>query len=99
MNEESALQLAGALRILFDCAERMEEKKKLQVLWKMGKWGEFEVDVPGCKIYEVLEKEMQEDRVKIEEWMTVEPYSVLLSGKVVCSVNHGGANSFFEALR
>jgi len=98
MNEESALQMAMAFRMLFDYAERTQEKPRLQVLWKLSRWGEFDVDVPGCKIYDVLEKEMGEGRVRIEDWIAAEPHSVLLSGKVVCSVNHGGANSFFEAL-
>ena len=40
-----------------------------------------------------------ESHVRITDWLIAEPISILKSGGIVCSVNHGGANSYFEAVR
>jgi hypothetical protein len=48
---------------------------------------------------EALAGEIQSGRVKIMEWMSVDPLAVLQTGHIVCSVHHGGSNSFHEALR
>jgi hypothetical protein len=98
--ERGALQMAGALRIMFDAAAVKGGKAgaRLQVMWKINKYGEYDVDRPGCKVYGLLGPEIEEGRVKMVGWLSAEPHSILLSGNVVCSINHGGANSFFEAL-
>lgn len=41
---------------------------------------------------------INQDRVKITDWFTAEPKSILESGHLVCCVSHGGSNSFHEAL-
>jgi hypothetical protein len=47
---------------------------------------------------EVLGREMDEDRVRVVGWLEAEPAAVLTTGRVVCSVHHGGANSYYEAV-
>ncbi|KAM7214408.1 hypothetical protein V8F06_010246 [Rhypophila decipiens] len=96
--EASAVELARGLRILLDHADAMEEKKsgrKLQVLWKLSRQPGWEMG-PESRIYEMLGKEMDEDRIRIVDWIEAEPTAVLDSGGVVCVVHHGGANSFLE---
>ena len=97
-NERNALQMAGALKQLFDAAELRGKVGRLQVLWKVNKHGNYELDKPGCKTYELLGKQIDQDRVRMVQWISAEPHSILLTGHVICSVNHGGANVFFEAL-
>ena len=48
---------------------------------------------------EAISSEMASGRVKVEEWLSVDPLAVLRSGHVVCAVHHGGSNSYHEALR
>ncbi|ATY63705.1 UDP-glucoronosyl and UDP-glucosyl [Cordyceps militaris] len=84
--------MAGALDLLLEAAKKSQ--KPLQVLWKLNKRDDFDSS----------EKTLTEfstkwgDAVKVVGWLDVEPTSILESGHAVCSVNHGGANSFFEAI-
>lgn len=99
-----AREMAGALRYVLDRAEAVGYGR-LQVLWKLGRKtmaGEkverdrFEGGWSG--VCDVLRPEVEDGRVKVTDWVDAEPKAVLESGGVVCSVNHGGANSFYEAL-
>jgi hypothetical protein len=36
--------------------------------------------------------------VRIESWLKAEPGAIIESGHVICSVNHGGANSWNEGI-
>lgn len=75
---------------------------RLQVLWKLKQnlrdnKQAYETG-KGSKIHAVLADMMDADRVRIVEWLEVEPGAVLASGRVVADVNHGGASSWNEAL-
>ncbi|KAL2177464.1 glycosyltransferase family 1 protein [Thermothelomyces heterothallicus CBS 202.75] len=75
---------------------------KLQVLWKLkrykpGQDAMYEVG-PGTSVHGILRREIEADRVRIVDWVKPQPSAVLQAGTVVCSVNHGGANSFHDAL-
>ncbi|KAJ7600412.1 hypothetical protein C8J56DRAFT_910200 [Mycena floridula] len=63
-----------------------------QVLWKLR--GSFE-----SLIEEMFLKHGTKpgDRFRILDWIGPDPASVLQHPNVLCSVHHGGANSFFEA--
>jgi len=50
-------------------------------------------------VAQLLSKEIAAGRIRIERWLTVEPAALVESGHIVCSVHHGGANSYFEAVR
>jgi hypothetical protein len=103
-----AVEMARAFRDLFDEALESKYGAELQILWKLKRKpsGGSEDDpsnfTGGWKeIRDILGREMDEDRVRITDWITgftAEPKSVLESGSVICSVNHGGASSFNEAI-
>ncbi|KXJ88323.1 diacylglycerol o-acyltransferase [Microdochium bolleyi] len=103
-DEESALEMAGAIKLIMDRAQQEQEvggvkgQKGLQVIWKLKKLGEYETKKPKCAMYDILGPEIEADRVRIEKWFIPEPLSILQSGHVVCAVHHGGANSFNEAV-
>jgi hypothetical protein len=44
-----------------------------------------------------LGNEIQAGRVRVVDWLTLDPLALLMEGNVMCSVHHGGANSFFES--
>lgn len=97
--EDQAIELAKALRLVFDITEKNSTLSGLRVLWKIKRPSEapygFEDKSP---IHEIIGKEMDDDRVRIESWINVEPQAILNSGHVICSVNHGGASSWNEAV-
>jgi hypothetical protein len=83
-----AQELAKGVGIL------LNHNKSIQVLWKLKYEGELPFEVKN-----LLQEHLDSGRVRIEKWLKVEPSAVVTSGHVVCSVNHGGANSYFEAVR
>ncbi|OHW90540.1 UDP-glucoronosyl and UDP-glucosyl transferase [Colletotrichum incanum] len=92
--EADARELAGALKILLDAAK--ENGQELQVLWKLKKRGEYSGEGFSA-ILESIGSEWEKN-VRILDWLEAEPMTILESGNIVCSVNHGGANSYFEAV-
>ncbi|KAF5373765.1 hypothetical protein D9758_000857 [Tetrapyrgos nigripes] len=76
-------ELAGGLRIL------LSKFNEVQVLWKVMADGE---------IRDTLKEVVDPDRMKVVHWLEAEPAAVLRHPNVICSVHHGGANSFFEAV-
>ncbi|KAH6713846.1 hypothetical protein BKA61DRAFT_735430 [Leptodontidium sp. MPI-SDFR-AT-0119] len=42
--------------------------------------------------------ERSSGRIRIAEWLSVDPLAILETGLIACSVHHGGSNSFHEAL-
>ncbi|KID89640.1 UDP-glucoronosyl and UDP-glucosyl transferase family protein [Metarhizium guizhouense ARSEF 977] len=87
-----ALEMAGALDLLLRAAEK--QGKPLQVLWKLNKGDDFDL---SDDTFKSLGQKWNE-AVRVTTWLDAEPASILATGHVVCSVNHGGANSFFEAV-
>lgn len=71
-----------AIRVLL--ARRLD----VQVLWKLQKWGDVQLE--GVK--EV------EERLKIVDWLEADPIAYLETGQLACIINHGGSNSYHEAL-
>jgi hypothetical protein len=76
-------QLAGGLRML------LSKFKDVQVLWKVIADGEIQV---------ALNETVDADRMKVVDWFEAEPSAIVCHPNVICSVHHGGANSFFEAV-
>lgn len=95
---DQAIEMAKALKNVMDIFNRQAEKGRLQVLWKLKKRGRYSVYEPTCSIAKIFRSEFAHDRVRIVDWVQPEPVSVLRTGNVVCSVHHGGANSFNEAI-
>lgn len=106
MNEDTAAEMATALRIVLDHARSSIQKRvkleKLQVIWKLLRnttAGDFDVHTPKSRIHNILGRYMDTEVVRIVEWIEPEPTAVLENENVVCSVHHGGANSFLESIR
>ncbi|WWC85599.1 uncharacterized protein L201_000463 [Kwoniella dendrophila CBS 6074] len=60
----------------------------VQVLWKLSKLGEYTLEG----------SEEAGDRLKIVDWLKADPFAMLRSGNIICSIHHGGSNSYHEAL-
>ncbi|KAH7141968.1 hypothetical protein EDB81DRAFT_948234 [Dactylonectria macrodidyma] len=103
MDTSEALEMASAFRVLLAKADesRKGTSPGLQILWKIKLKGQHNTETQGDlyqAIHEVLGIEKNNDRIRLTDWVTAEPKSVLESGHIICSVNHGGASSFNEAL-
>jgi hypothetical protein len=104
--EDEALEMAGAIHQLLEAWKQKGSGAgvpgKLQVLWKLmtantGETATYETG-PGTRVYTLLQEALDSDRVRIVDWVKPQPSAVLQAGTVVCSINHGGANSFHDAL-
>jgi hypothetical protein len=105
MNDTMAREFAAALKILLD------SNPEIQILWKLKTSGGLEMPYKaksgsgfqgkgiGKESLDAISNEVSSDRVRIVEWMLVDPLAVLQTGHIICSVHHGGSNSFHEALR
>ncbi|WVW78305.1 hypothetical protein I302_100259 [Kwoniella bestiolae CBS 10118] len=79
---KDAMEMYRSIRILLDV------RTDIQVIWKLVKLGEYEIPDSGSS----------EDRLRIVEWLSADPISILKDGNIICFVNHGGSNSYHEAL-
>lgn len=90
-NEKLAREMASAIRIAMDYHDRRQSN--IQVLWKAKARGNIH-----AVIDEIIGKEVREGRVKILAWLDAEPVSILQHPNLICTVHHGGANSFYEGI-
>ncbi|PTU19711.1 hypothetical protein P175DRAFT_0525244 [Aspergillus ochraceoroseus IBT 24754] len=72
--------------------------RKIQVLWKLPKHPCDEGEIYNQSVVP-LQNELDHGRVQIRSWFEVEPLAMLETGQIVCSVHHGGANSWYEAIQ
>lgn len=61
----------------------LDKRKDIQILWKLRKYGPYDLDV-------------NEERLRVTQWLDADPMSIL--PHVIAVVNHGGTNSYHEAL-
>ncbi|KAJ2976502.1 hypothetical protein NQ176_g4916 [Zarea fungicola] len=97
--EPEAIQMATAIVHLLSARGR--EADKLRVLWKLKQ--DLNISKaygtgPGSQLYDVIGPWIEKGNVKIVDWLEAEPVSILATGKIICSVNHGGAGTFSEAV-
>ncbi|OAA67479.1 diacylglycerol o-acyltransferase [Cordyceps fumosorosea ARSEF 2679] len=102
LTEERAVELARGLNLVMD-RQRLERARpttsSLQVLWKLKKDGEYDARGPDAAVRAAFGDKMGgDDRVRIVDWLDCAPLAVLQSGNVVCSIHHGGASSYNEAI-
>jgi hypothetical protein len=98
LTTKEVLELAKSLRYILD------NNQSFNVLWKLKlenpgeKSTPFDAQalVPGLN--KILGEEISKDRIRIVDWVLCQPTSLYETGKVLCSVNHGGANSYYESL-
>lgn len=88
-----AREIASGLKAFLDTWDA-----NTQILWKLPKHPYDKGDIYQSAI-ESLRKESETDRVRIQPWFEVEPMAMLETGRIVCSVHHGGANSWYEAIQ
>ncbi|KAF8550450.1 UDP-Glycosyltransferase/glycogen phosphorylase [Imleria badia] len=92
-DEKLARQMTGAFRILLDHHDKKTGSGKIQVLWKAKADGDIQKVLD-----EVIGEEIRHGRVRVVAWLDVEPVSILQHPNMVCTVHHGGANSFYEGV-
>ncbi|KAK4169705.1 hypothetical protein QBC43DRAFT_306565 [Cladorrhinum sp. PSN259] len=107
-NEEFAEEMAKGVKMLLEYARSVEwidvskRLRGLQVLWKLNNTGGDKtcegLKGPWAAVRKVLGEEMDNDLVRVVEWIEAEPTAVLEAGTVVCAVHHGGANTFLETV-
>jgi hypothetical protein len=69
------------------------EKTKVQIIWKFNKAGEYPDDVLSP-----LRPYIDSSRLRMPNWLTADPTSLLETGDIVASVHHGGAGCYHEAI-
>ena len=92
-DEKIAREMVSAFRILLDYHDKKGGSSNVQVLWKARANGDIQKVID-----EIIGKEIKKGRVKVVAWLDAEPVSVLQHPNVVCTVHHGGANSFYEGI-
>ena len=85
-SEDHATTMAQAIQDLLSMTG-------VQVLWKMGKDSAY----PDTYMLPVRSY-IDEGRLRIADWLTVDPVSLMETGHIVASVHHGGANCYHEAI-
>jgi hypothetical protein len=86
-SDKTARRMAHGLRML------RNQRPEVRVLWKLRR----ENDITEAT-FEELQDDISKDMVRIVAWLKPDPLAILRSGKVICLVNHGGANSCLEAI-
>ena len=94
LSSADACRIARALRQVLNGDGRSE----VQVLWKLQKHPDDQHDVFSDAIG-TLETFVKDGRVKVVSWLKAEPLALLETGSIICSVHHGGANTWFEAIK
>ncbi|KAJ3495660.1 hypothetical protein NLG97_g3236 [Lecanicillium saksenae] len=98
--EDSAAELSKGLNLVLDQLDLKEPSlPRTQVLWKLAsKSGNAPVTASNAKIRAAFCGKIEDDRVRILTWLETPPLAVLRSGGIACSVHHGGASSYHEAI-
>lgn len=92
-----ARELARGLQLVLD------QHPNIQIYWKlMMKDGLAKTPSEAWQVdrtvVEMLSSAIQSDQVRIVGWIKAEPGKILMHRNVICSVHHGGANSYYEAV-
>lgn len=69
------------------------EATDVQVLWKFRKASVYNDD-----FLKPVQKYVDSGRLRLEDWLKIDPVSMLRAGYITLSVHHGGANCYSEAL-
>ncbi|KAH7262773.1 hypothetical protein BKA59DRAFT_489468 [Fusarium tricinctum] len=65
----------------------------VQFLWKFNKYGNY-----SNNIFLPVQRYIENGQLRLERWLTVDPTSILETGRFIASVHHGGANCYNEAV-
>ncbi|KAF5005078.1 hypothetical protein FDECE_8495 [Fusarium decemcellulare] len=97
IDEQQTIEMARAIKAVIDKYQSTSTTSTLQVLWKLKAHEGFNVQ-KDSRIRDIIGQNIDKDQVRIVDWVVAEPIAILQTGHVVCSVHHGGANSFNEAV-
>lgn len=92
-------EIASGLRVF------LSRHPDVQILWKIQKRYSYEevnyqnLGAPDEIIHGLLAAEIASGQVRIVNWLKADPVSILESSHIVCSVHHGGSNTYHEAIR
>ena len=89
------MNIGSALKALLDS---WVGDAQLQVLWKLPKHS-LDCDHVYEEVLDLLRVEIEAGVVRIQSWFKVEPLAMLQTGQIICTVHHGGANSWYEAIQ
>lgn len=81
-------------RTMIEALKDVLAQTDVQILWKFKQLGEYSSD----NVWHPIQEHLLSGRVRVEEWLSVDPPALLESGHVVASVHHGGANCYVEAI-
>ena len=81
-------------RAMAEAMANIAAQVDIQFLWKFKKLHTYSDDFK-----KPLQPFIDEGRVRIVNWLTIDPAALLEGGDVIASVHHGGSNSYHEALR
>lgn len=99
LSEERAAEFAKGLQMVLSRLDVLRpDSAPTQVLWKLKRAGTYDVNSRDCKVHSVLGGELTSGRVRITDWLETPPISILKSGNILCSIHHGGANSYYETI-
>ncbi|CAM1502543.1 Fc.00g045270.m01.CDS01 [Cosmosporella sp. VM-42] len=87
-DEDRAHAMVGAFLLVL-------EKTDTQILWKMRRTAASTYD---DSYLQPVQQYITEGRLRLETWFMADPTSILMSGHVVVSVHHGGANCYHETV-
>ena len=99
VSEERAVELATGLAVILETLGDKPGLPQYQVLWKIMRLDDYHLSGAESKVESVLRKWIEADVARIVEWFPADPSTILKTGHIVCSVHHGGANSYHEAVR
>lgn len=68
-------------------------KSDVQVIWKFRKLGDYSDDALAP-----LTPFIESGRLRVSNWLAIDPTSMLNTGDIIASVHHGGANCYHETV-
>lgn len=68
-------------------------KTNVQIIWKFKKFTDFSDDY-----LKPVAPFLKSDRLRIVNWLNVDPTSLLNTGNIIASVHHGGSNCYHETV-
>jgi UDP:flavonoid glycosyltransferase YjiC (YdhE family) len=71
----------------------LETRDDIQILWKYLTQDNVDGSVP-----ESLKKYVDQGRLKVQQWLKIDPMSLLRTESVDLFVHHGGGNAYHEAV-
>ena len=81
-------------RQMIEGIQRVLETTDLQVLWKY----KASVNLVDFDWPSLVEQLQATQRVKVMQWLTIDPTALLETGDIAAFVTHGGANGFHESI-